>query len=372
MTRAYSHLIQRLLAFMAESAAGRAVQDIEFNDLALALYDCQFAQISAYRRLAEMRGTKPGSVHTWQDIPALPTSAFKDWELTCLAPHQRKRVFFSSGTTGRRPSRHFHNEESLRLYEASLGPWFAKHLLPDGSSHLGLVALVPPSDQAPRSSLVYMLDTIARRFEFRRTEFIGRVAANGAWELDCGVAVGQIEACAESNQPVLIAGTAFSYVHLLDFLRDEGPVVRLPPGSRAMETGGYKGRSRALAKADLHALISDCLGIPPTHIVTEYGMSELSSQAYDGPVAEGVSVTSRAERRVFHFPPWVRVQIVSPETGLPVGEGESGLLGILDLANVFSVAAVQTEDLARRSGGGFELIGRTAKAEPRGCSLMAR
>jgi len=89
-------------------------------------------------------------------------------------------------------------------------------------------------------------------------------------------------------------------------------------------------------------------------------MSELSSQAYD----------SEIHPHVFRLPPWARAQIISPETGQIVGEGDTGLIRILDLANVFSVLAVQTEDLGIRRGDGFELIGRAQLAEPRGCSLM--
>jgi hypothetical protein len=89
-------------------------------------------------------------------------------------------------------------------------------------------------------------------------------------------------------------------------------------------------------------------------------MSELSSEAYD----------SGTQSRIFHFPPWARVQIISPETGHEVAEGETGLIRSLDLANVFSVAAIQTEDLGIRRGDGFELIGRAQLAEARGCSLM--
>jgi hypothetical protein len=93
-------------------------------------------------------------------------------------------------------------------------------------------------------------------------------------------------------------------------------------------------------------------------------MSELSSQAYDSPRLAPDAA------RLFRFPPWARVQIISPETGREVADGETGLVRVFDLANVFSVAAIQTEDLAVRRGDGFELIGRAQLAEPRGCSLM--
>ena len=135
-----------------------------------------------------------------------------------------------------------------------------------------------------------------------------------------------------------------------------------------METGGYKGRSRSLPKRELHALISQALGIPRDHIVCEYGMSELSSQAYDRAV--GPSRFTHHVSRSFHFPPWARVQIISPETGREVGEGETGLIRVADLANVYSVMAIQTEDLGIRHGDGFALAGRAVLAEPRGCSLM--
>ena len=146
-----------------------------------------------------------------------------------------------------------------------------------------------------------------------------------------------------------------------------------------METGGYKGRSRSLPKAELHALITQQLGVSSSHIICEYGMSELSSQAYDHVAGDGGRVTSDGKlsrhmspaTRHFHFPPWARVQIISPETGCEVADGETGLIRVFELANVFSVLAIQTEDLGVRRGDGFELLGRAALAEPRGCSLMA-
>jgi hypothetical protein len=163
---------------------------------------------------------------------------------------------------------------------------------------------------------------------------------------------------AAAGNPKLILGTAFSFVHLLDYLVENNLRLQLPENSRVMETGGYKNRSRTLPKLELHALITERLGVPRENIICEYGMSELSSQAYA--TADGK----------FQFPPWTRVQIISPETNREVSDGETGLIRIFDLANVFSVAAIQTEDLGIRRGDGFELIGRAQLAEPRGCSLM--
>ena len=117
-----------------------------------------------------------------------------------------------------------------------------------------------------------------------------------------------------------------------------------------------------LAKNEFHVLLSKRLGISESHIVCEYGMCELNSQAYDRQI--GVD-----KERAFRFPHWAQPIIINPETGNPCGEGEIGLLRIIDLANVYSSVAIQTQDLARSVSDGFELLGRDQTATPRGCSL---
>jgi hypothetical protein len=226
-----------------------------------------------------------------------------------------------------------------------------------------------------------MFETVrSRACESADRSFFGTVAADGSWTLDFNAVLTSLSPKSQTPdpRPYLLLGTAFSFVHLLDFLEEKNLRFNLPAGSRVMETGGYKNRSRTMPKAELHALITERLGVPPESIVCEYGMSELSSQAYDGVASAGWRVTREigASRhpspvtRHFRFPHWARVQIISPETGREVAEGETGLIRVFDLANVFSVMAVETEDLGVRRGEGFELIGRTQLAEQRGCSLM--
>ncbi len=222
-----------------------------------------------------------------------------------------------------------------------------------------------------------MFETVRQKIGAAKTAFVGAIATDGAWTLDLEAALGALNSSRVTRHPSLLLGTAFSFVHLLDWLAENNLRVQLPTGSRVMETGGYKNRSRAMPKEELHALITEYLGVPGENIICEYGMSELSSQAYavtgDTWQVTGESASSCHLSSVtghFHFPPWARVQIVSPETGSEVADGETGLIRVLDLANVFSVMAVQTEDLGIRRGNGFELMGRAQFAEPRGCSLM--
>ena len=420
----FTELAARIHAFIAsvgaETGVGNggevaaAAREGEFNILALELFALQVRHNAALREWLGARAGAASRLRDWREIPAAPVAAFKELELTALPAEARTTVFHSSGTTGQKPSRHFHHAESLRLYEASLRPWFWRHLWPEGAGGRGPVALrqiilTPSPAQVPHSSLVHMFATIAfapddaekrplahgevwssafRRQTLRQPgtldlstvgaasgpppeggtpngKFFGTVGTDGAWCVDFAAVLAELRAAAASGAPVMLLGTAFSFVHLLDHLATGEIRVALPAGSRVLETGGYKGRSRTLPKGELHAEITRRLGVPTSHIVCEYGMSELSSQAYD------TAVPAQAGRaRRFHFPPWARAVVVSPETGAEVGEGETGLLRIYDLANVWSALAVQTEDLGVRRGDGFELLGRAAEAEPRGCSRM--
>jgi len=239
-----------------------------------------------------------------------------------------------------------------------------------------------------------MFATIHREFGSPDSAFAGLVQSDSSWHVDFSKSIATLREAIEANHPIVVMGTAFNFVQLTDHLNDAGLRLPLPAGSRILETGGYKGRTRALSKPALHALITRVLGVPPSRIVSEYGMSELSSQAYDQtiprtsdvsagstpllafghPLPSSIEGRGRGEgrsERIFHFPPWARAQIISPETGLEVADGETGLIRVFDLANLRSVLAVQTEDLGVRRGDGFELLGRAALAEARGCSLMS-
>jgi hypothetical protein len=353
----------------------------KFDALALELFALQYKYNAVYREICKSRKT-PAVVKHWTQISAMPTAAFKELELTSLSPGERSAVFHSSGTTAQKPSRHFHSAESMAVYETALWKWFGQNLLSNsefGIRNSELLVLTPPPEQAPHSSLVRMFETVRQNFGRSEPAFTGKVSADGSWTVDFDATIAALHdnSKLKTKNSKLVLGTAFSFVHLLDHLAENNLQFQLPAGSRVMETGGYKNRSRTMSKADLHALITKCLGVPRENIVCEYGMSELSSQAY-AVAGDKRQVTRDAAppchpshvTRHFQFPPWARVQIISPETGREVGDGETGLIRVFDLANVFSVAAIQTEDLGIRRGEGFELIGRAERAEPRGCSLM--
>ncbi len=355
----------------------------DFDDLAVELFALQFEHNEFYQTvcrsrritpstIAALRGMTPSFAGRWTQIPCMPTGAFKTLDLSCISVKERTAVFHSSGTTEQEPSRHYHNAPSLAVYETSLWKWFQFHF---GRTD-DLVFLTPNPVAAPRSSLVHMFETVRQMKGLPEITFTGKIAPDGSWLVDFVPAIQRLRMACEVQKPLTLLGTAFSFVHLLDHLAEKDLQFQLPESSRVMETGGYKNRSRTMPKAELHALITKQLGITLGNIICEYGMSELSSQAYSVRNDE-CTLTKRNStegslviNHHFHFPPWARVQIISPETSREVADGETGLIRVFDLANVFSVAAVQTEDLGIRRGDGFELIGRAPVAEPRGCSFM--
>jgi hypothetical protein len=361
--------------------AGSA-RDAEFNHLALEQFALQYQHVQPYRCWCELKQLAPERITHWKDIPPAPAEAFKEYDFTSLAPEEREFVFYSSGTTQDRPSRHFHDAESLALYEASLLPWFKAcclgDLRPSGGAGLlrrvWFVALTPGPEDAPHSSLVRMFAVVCREYGSPDSLFAGRMDSAGSWRLEMGAALPALESAERTGRPVFLLGTALSYLHLLEELSTLGRRLDLPPGSRALETGGYKGKPRSLPKSELYQRLQGALGIPPRWILSEYGMSELSSQAYDCWLGAGDSAsltTPAPEERSLRFPPWARALVISPETGREVGEGQAGLLSVYDLANVRSIMAVQTQDVVAREGGGFRVLGRASRAERRGCSLLS-
>ena len=201
-----------------------------------------------------------------------------------------------------------------------------------------------------------MFEIAAHRWG-RRTQFLAGV---DGWD-----PARAIRALERSREPLAVVGTAFAFVHLLDALAARDARLELPPKSRVMETGGFKGRGREIRREALHDAISQRLGVPHERIVNQYGMSELASQFYEPTLAIGVP------SQVKRVPPWVRTRVVDPDTLDDVSPGERGVLIHYDLANTGSVLAVQTSDVGRIAATGFEVLGRLEGAEAKGCSIAA-
>lgn len=172
----------------------------------------------------------------------------------------------------------------------------------------------------------------------------------------------------ESQQPVLIIGASFSYVHLLEALSESASLsCALPTGSIVFDTGGFKGQSKTVDMAALYAQLSACLNVPREQIVNMFGMTEISSQCYDR------NLLDQSQNQMVSYdkitPAWVRIQILDSANLQPVALGEPGILAYYDLANWDTCLAILTEDLAVKTRTGFKIIGRATGTEARGCSI---
>ncbi len=329
-----------------------------FDRLACDIARYQAAYVEGYARLCAARAAAPSSFRMALDCPAVPTDAFKVCRVAAFPKEETTRCFRTSGTT--LGSRGSHELRDLGSYDAAavaFGRWSLAH---DLSPRAHLVALAPSPQQAPDSSLSHMIDLFVRTFGVKRADAETYFIQGDT--LDVAGLDQRIARALVAHEPVLLLATSFALVFLLEAL-DEAP-FRLPNGSRVMMTGGFKGRSREIDEAELRRTLAHTFAVPPRDIAGEYGMTELSSQFYEGTIRD-----AGARSGVYVEPPWARVVPVDPETLAPVAAGEIGMARIEDLMNVDSAFAVLASDRVKRVEGGFVLVGRATGATPRGCSI---
>jgi hypothetical protein len=329
---------------------GEPLEDRGFNDLALRIFEYQLRYNERYARYCAALGVR-SVPESWEQIPGVPAAAFKEATLTTFDPARAALVFETSGTTRGTPGRHF--METPALYDAALLAGFDRFVLSDGAG-LRYFNLVPNPAERQNSSLGYMMARVAQVRGDGRTGWYLR-----GDELLIDDFAADLRASIAESRPVCIAATAFALLHLLDSMDERGIDFVLPRGSRVMETGGFKGLARAVERDELYGRICDGLGLSKDGIISEYGMTELTSQYY-----------AASPARAYASPPWLRARVVGPAR-TTLANGTIGALLHVDLANRSSCLAIQTEDLGVQTNDGFELLGRAAEAIPRGCSLDA-
>lgn len=337
---------------------GRDVSDGDFNDFALRLLDYQLQYNAPYDRYCAGFGFSRNKLPaSWNEIPAVPAAAFKEATLATFDPAHAALAFETSGTTSGTGGRHF--METRSLYDAVLLAGFERYVLDDGA-RLRFLNVVPNPADRPQSSLGYMMQQVSLHFGDRQTGWFVR-----GDDLFVDAFIADVRAAADDGAAVCVATTGFGLLNLLDELERRGIDLPFPAGSRMMETGGFKGRTRTIAREELYSRASRAFQLPIAAIVAEYGMTELTTQYYDAPLSRGTPVNRRKVA-----PPWLRTRVVGPE-GKTLPDGTVGALVHVDLANRSSCIAVATEDLGVRFPDGLVVIGREAGASLRGCSLDA-
>lgn len=330
MRENYRNLQERILAYLRSP-------DDEFNDLAVNLFQFQRSHNPPYRAFCESIGHGSDDLDSWTEIPPAPPQAFKaGLPLSCLPPAECEREFLTSGTTQDVQGHHWMGD--LRLYRESVTRGWNRLPLPE----MDYWFLARDPSQVPHSSLGCMFETLSA----------GQLKTRWLLQEDGSISMPPLRDRCEDERPFILFATALALRHLLEI--DPAP---LPPGSWIFQTGGYKGLSEEYDPKLFYRALDQQLGIPANRVINEYGMTELSSQAY----ALGLIEPHRT-------PPWLKVRTIDPETNQP-NPGETGHLVFYDLANLNSVLAIRTHDLGITiDEHTFRLCGRDPSAELRGCS----
>lgn len=315
-----------------------SVTQDNFNDAALEAFRFQAVHCPVYRSYIQHLHIKPEKIGKVEDIPFLPVQLFKN-QAVVTGNKSAELVFESSSTTGQIPSKHYVADASV--YERSVLEGF-KHLYGDPKQYTFL-ALLPHYLERGNSSLVYMVNYLIQQNPDN---------PHGFFLHDHAQLREQIRKLKTEGRKIFLIGVAYA---LADFAQ-QYPVSM--EGHIVMETGGMKGRKKEMLRQELHIILREAFGADYIH--SEYGMTELLSQAYaktDG---------------LFHSPPWMKVFLrEANDPFAPVDTGQAGLINIIDLANIHSCCFIGTQDLGRqRADGHFEVLGRADNSDVRGCSLL--
>jgi phenylacetate-coenzyme A ligase PaaK-like adenylate-forming protein len=315
-----------------------SVNENSFDLLALDVFRYQFSANPVYAAFCNGINRNPANVNSVAQIPFLPVEVFKSHDVYA-ASRKPGTVFTSSGTTGMITSRH--PVADLSLYEESFLRGF--RLFYGEPSGLVILALLPSYLEREGSSLVYMADRLIR--ESGRRE-------SGFYLHDYEALAGTLKALEAAKQKTILLGVTYA---LLD-LAEKFPVKL--EHTVIMETGGMKGKRKEMIREELHGILTNAFGVKTIH--SEYGMTELLSQAYSS--GEGI----------FHCPPWMKILIREMNDPFSfAGKGQTGGVNIIDLANLYSCSFIATSDLGKQyEDGSFEILGRFDFSDVRGCNLM--
>ena len=323
---------------ISEDIIFRVTSEATFSEAALSIFKYQFEYNSVYRSFCDLLYKNPSEVRSIEQIPFLPIQFFKTHKIiTKNCPTQL--TFSSSGTTGNELSKHYVSD--LDIYKKSFRRSF--QLFYGDIKDYTILALLPSYLERKGSSLVYMTDDMIK--ESNQTE-------SGFYLDDLKALKDTLLRLEKEGQKTLLIGVSYA---LLDLIKSHDFKLK---HTIVMETGGMKGQRKELVKSELHSILKDGFGVDKIH--SEYGMTELLSQAYSK--GEGI----------FQTPPWMKIITRDPEDALSIQRtAKSGGINVIDLANINSCAFIATQDLGKtHSDGTFEILGRFDESDIRGCNLM--
>ncbi|WP_431308948.1 long-chain fatty acid--CoA ligase [Halalkalibacter lacteus] len=356
MLSAYEAIKQDVNDFINQPASS----DAEFNALALKVFQFQYEYNQTFRKFCRKRRVSPRTVKHFTEIPPVPIDAFKLTTLSCHPVDGTEALFMTSGTTNpEKRGRNYHRD--LDIYDLSMKTFFKASIMPD-LEKVKMFVLFPTEEVMPNSSLAHYLHIAKKTFGTEDSLY-----AFNTDEFQVEKLVEELRLAEKNDEPVLLIGASFSFIHLLDECSTKGINFQLPQKSRLMDTGGAKGRSREISPAEFKQEMSNLFCLPLEMCLNMYGMTELSSQMYDGNLLHNEMHLTNPTK---YTPHWMRTVVIDIEQMEEKPIGEKGIIVHYDLANLNSVMGILTEDMGIKTEVGFYLLGRAAGAEAKGCSLV--
>jgi phenylacetate-coenzyme A ligase PaaK-like adenylate-forming protein len=311
----------------------------DFRKKTLEIFNYQYDNNPVYNEFSDSLRKGNNVVKSFAGIPFLPVEFYRNHRII-TGNRTVEKIFESSGTTGVAPGRHFVTD--ISLYEGSFLKAFTL-FYGDPREYL-IAALLPSYIEREGSSLIYMADMLIKT---------SRHPLSGFYKENTEDLITTFNKSNRKNQKALLLGVSFA---LLDLAEKLSPDLS---GVIVMETGGMKGRRKELTRTELHTVLKEKFNVNSIH--SEYGMTELMSQAYSK--GDGI----------FYCPPWMKVLIRDPQDPLTIytETGKTGGINIIDLANINSCSFIATGDLGKlHDDGGFEVLGRFDNSDVRGCNLL--
>lgn len=310
----------------------------QFEKTALKVFRFQYENNAVYREFCDHLNTVVTDVKSLQQIPFLPIQFFKSRNVVS-SPNPIQETFTSSGTTGSINSRHLVTD--ITLYEESYRKGFSQFY--GNIENYVVLALLPSYLERTGSSLIYMVEDLIQ---------MTHNPDSGFYLSNHDELIEKLTALDQAGQNVILIGVTYA---LLDLIEKHQFQLQ---NTIIMETGGMKGRRKEMIREELHAILCDGFGVSAIH--SEYGMTELLSQAYS--LGEGV----------FECPNWMHILVRDTEDALTyIDNGKTGGLNVIDLANLNSCSFIATQDLGKKNpNNSFEVLGRFDHSDIRGCNLM--
>ncbi len=359
-------LTEKIKKFISEGdKLSKHEREKDFNNLCVACFKVQAKNIPGYAKLCAQKKIDIDAVKDFLEIPPVPVQAFKTSDIFIYSKEEIYKNFKTSGTSKTSQGSAYFSVSGAEITSLAIVKNAGTYLFPDNfDTKFFLIA--PPPEAAPSLTMAFGITEVMKNIgTYGGRHYIGKDG------IDWTALFSGLLECVEKNIAATIIAPSFAMVFMLDKMAAENMRIKLPKGSRILDAGGFKGRSREVSRAEMIRSAAEFLGVDPVYCVNALGMSELGTQYYDNNLKnfiEGIKAPAAKEN-----PHWAKTFVVDIEDDFkilaPKTYGKTGALLHFDLTNIDRAVAILSDDAGRYAGSGFEICGRLSADDIKGCSL---